>query len=181
MARGRILQRITSWSRRMTRLTLALVLGLSATSVSSPLRDARRQPTSAAIDADVWAPVAASVVNSDIVAMGRVYHPDAVLVSTAGTRTIRSALDGWGKDMVTAKASGTRATVEFRFTKRQDNAETAFETGVFKYTVIDKQGKESPSYRQLETLLVKHQGKWRIIMERQLEAVTQATWDALPR
>ncbi len=162
---------------RMHALATALVLALSA----APLVAQSSQPTSAAIDADVWKPVAASVVNSDIVAMGRVYHPDAVLVSASGTRPIRSALDGWGKDMLTAKANGSRATVEFRFTKRQDDGATAFETGVFKYTVIDKAGTRTPSYRQLETLLVRHEGKWRIIMERQLDAVTEAAWNALPR
>lgn len=137
-------------------------------------------PTSAAIDADVWAPIAASVVNDDIAAMGRTYHPDAVLVSDNGTRSIATALAGWGKDMVANKAKGIRATVEFRFTKRQDDAETAFETGVFKYTVIDKAGVSTPSYRRLEALLVKRQGKWRIVMERQLDAVTESTWNALP-
>ena len=137
-------------------------------------------PTSAAINADVWTPIAASVVNDDIAAMGRTYHPDAVLVSNDGTRSIASALAGWGKDMVANKAKGTHATVEFRFTKRQDDTETAFETGVFKYTVIDKAGVATPSYRRLEALLVKRQGKWRIVMERQLEAVTEAAWNAIP-
>ena len=55
------------------------------------------------IDRDVWAPVSASVANDDIVAMGRVYHPAAVLVTKAGTKPIAAALDGWGKDIVAAK------------------------------------------------------------------------------
>ncbi|MBK7832467.1 MAG: hypothetical protein IPJ56_09015 [Gemmatimonadetes bacterium] len=70
--------------------------------------------------------------------------------------------------------------MEFRFTKRQDDTETAFETGVFKYTLIDKAGVSTPSYRRLEALLVKRQGKWRIVMERQLDAVTEASWNAIP-
>ena len=76
--------------------------------------------------------MAASVANDDIVAMGRVYHPAAVLVTTAGTKPIAAALDGWGKDIVTAKKNGVRATVEFRFSSRRDDATTAFETGIFK-------------------------------------------------
>jgi uncharacterized protein (TIGR02246 family) len=165
----------------MTRhaLIATLVVGL-ATAGRATTSPGRSQP-GAAIDRDVWTAVAASVVNDDIVAMGRVYHPDAVLVSNAGTRSIRAALDGWGKDMVANKAKGIRATVEFRFTKRQHDTDTAFETGVFKYTVIDKAGVRTPSYRQLETLLVKQQGTWRIVMERQLDAVTEAAWNALPR
>lgn len=156
-------------------LTALLSLGASALFAAfAP------SPTSAAIDADVWTPIAASVVNNDIGAMGRTYHPDAVLVSNDGTRSIASALAGWGKDMVANKAKGIRATVEFRFTKRQDDTDTAFETGVFKYTVIDKAGVSTPSYRRLEALLVKRQGKWRIVMERQLDAVTEASWNAMP-
>lgn len=153
-----------------------LTLGASAL-----LASIAPSPTSAAIDADVWAPIAASVVNDDIAAMGRTYHPDAVLVSDNGTRSIATALAGWGKDMVVNKAKGIRATVEFRFTKRQDDAETAFETGVFKYTVIDKAGVSTPSYRRLEALLVKRQGKWRIVMERQLDAVTEKAWEGMAR
>ncbi len=157
-------------------LTALLTFGASAL-----LTTIQPSPTTAAIDADVWAPIAASVVHDDIAAMGRTYHPDAVLVSSTGTRSIATALAGWGKDMVANKAKGIRATVEFRFTKRQDDAETAFETGVFKYTVTDKAGVSTPSYRRLEALLVKREGKWRIVMERQLEAVTEATWNAMPQ
>ena len=161
----------------MARYPLTAVLALT---VPVLLGGVALSPTSAAIDADVWAPVAASVVHDDIAAMGRAYHPDAVLVTTDGTRPIAQALAGWGKDMVANKARGIRATVEFRFTKRQDDAETAFEAGVFKYTVIDRSGVSTPSYRRLEALLVRNQGKWRIVMERQLDAVTEATWNALP-
>lgn len=137
-------------------------------------------PTSAAIDADVWAPVAASVVNDDIAAMGRVYHPAAVLVTATRTQPIAQVLTGWGEDMVANKARGLRATVAFRFAKRQDDAETAFEAGMFKYTVTDRSGVSTPTYTRMEALLVKRQGKWRILMERQLEAVTEAAWNALP-
>ena len=158
-------------------LSLTALLALAA---SALLAASAQSPSSASIDADVWAPIAASVVNDDIAAMGRTYHPDAVLVSSTGTRSIASALAGWGKDMVANKAKGIRATVEFRFTKRQDDAETAFETGGFKYTVTDTAGVSTPSYRRLEALLVKREGKWRIVMERQLEAVTEATWNAMP-
>jgi ketosteroid isomerase-like protein len=70
--------------------------------------------------------------------------------------------------------------VQFRFTNRQDDAETAFETGIFKYTVTDRAGKSRPSYVRMEALLVKSGGKWRILMERQLEATDEAEWNAVP-
>lgn len=140
---------------------------------------AQKNPISAAIDSEVWAPIAASVENDDIAAMGRLYHPDAILVSETGTRRIGDALAGWGKDMVANKAKGIRATVEFRFSKRQDDAQTAFEIGIFKYTVTDKAGTGTPRYRRLEALLVKSGEKWLIVMERQLEATDEAGWNAV--
>jgi ketosteroid isomerase-like protein len=162
----------------MTRLHTMALLSLTLPFLAA---GATQGATSAAIDADVWKPVAASVVNDDIVAMGKVYHPEAVLVTPQGTRPIASALAGWGKDIAANKAKGIRATVEFRFTKRQDDAETAFQTGAFKYTTIDRAGVSTPGYRRLESLLVKRQGKWRIVMERQLDAMTEAEWNKLPR
>jgi len=137
--------------------------------------------TTAEIDRDVWRPVAASVVADDIVAMGRVYHPAAVLVSKSGTTPIAAALDRWGRDMVTAKAKGVKASVAFRFTTRQDDATTAFEAGAFRYATTDKAGVETPGYVRFEALLVKTDAGWRMVMERQLDAITEAEWNALPR
>jgi hypothetical protein len=37
-----------------------------------------------------------------------------------------------------------------------------------------------PGYTQMEALLVKHDGKWRLVMEHQLEPATEAAWNALP-
>jgi uncharacterized protein (TIGR02246 family) len=154
---------------------LTLALGFA-----TPVGRGSTSPTSAQIDADYWSVIVASVVNDDIAAMGRTYHPEAVLVTAEGTRPIRDVLVGWGKDMAANKAKGTRATVVLRFATRHDDAETAFETGIFKYTLTDRAGKATPSYRRFEALLVKHDGKWRGVMERQLEATTEAAWDALP-
>jgi ketosteroid isomerase-like protein len=82
--------------------------------------------------------------------------------------------------MVANKAKGIRANVEFRFSKRQDDAQTAFETGIFKYTLTDEAGVSTPRYRRLEALLVKNGGKWLIVMERPLEATDEAGWNAIP-
>ena len=160
-----------TWSQ----LTSALFLTLLVTPAY-----AQSNANSAAIDREVWMPVAASVKNDDIVAMGKTYHPDAILVTRSGTKRISEALSGWGKDMVTNKGKGITATVEFRFSQRQDDAETAFETGMFKYTTKDKAGVSTPRYIKMEALLVKAGGKWRMIMEHQLEAVDEAAWNALP-
>jgi ketosteroid isomerase-like protein len=137
------------------------------------------EATTPEIDRDVWSVVSRTVVESDIEGMAATYHPDAVLVSNNGTVPIAKQLAKWGEDMVEAKKIGSSASVSFRFTSRRDDKETAFETGMFKYTVIESSGAES-SYRvPFEALLVKKGGKWLMLMERQLEAVDEAAWAAL--
>jgi ketosteroid isomerase-like protein len=132
------------------------------------------------IDRDIWSVFVATVAADDIVGMGRAYFPDAVLVSPKGTRPIKDTLEGWGRDMVAAKARGDKATVAFRFSRRQDDTTTAFEAGIFKYTVIAKSGESTPKFYPFEELLVKTNGKWRVLMERQFALVTQDAWDKLP-
>ncbi|MGE3343306.1 MAG: hypothetical protein AB7L71_07705 [Vicinamibacterales bacterium] len=123
----------------------------------------------------------ATVASDDIAGMGRLYLPDAVLVSPKATAPIKDTLERWGRDMIAAKAKGNRATVEFRFTQRLDNATTAFDSGLFKYTVIEKSGASRSNYYPFEMLLAKVNGQWRILMERQFAEVSQAEWDKLAR
>jgi ketosteroid isomerase-like protein len=133
------------------------------------------------IDRDIWSVFVATVAADDISGMGRAYFPDAVLVSPKRTRPIKETLEGWGRDMVAAKARGDKATVEFRFSRRQDDSTTAFEAGIFKYTVIAKSGASASKFYPFEELLVKTNGKWRVLMERQFDLVTQDAWDKLAK
>ena len=107
------------------------------------------------IDRDIWSVFVATVAADDIAGMGRAYFPDAVLVSPKGTRPIKDTLEGWGRDMVAAKARGDKATVAFRFSRRQDDTTTAFEAGIFKYTVIARSGESTPKFYPFEELLVR--------------------------
>jgi len=137
--------------------------------------------TSRDIDREVWSVFVATVAAADIVGMGRAYSPKAVLVTPKGTTPIKETLERWGKDMVAAKQKGDRATVEFRFSLRQDDRTTAFQAGIFKYTVIARSGASTPQFYPFEALLEKTGGRWRVLMERQFAAVTQADWDKLPK
>lgn len=148
---------------------LVISAGASQTAVSSE------------IDRAIWSVFTATVASEDIVGMGRAYFPEAVLVTPKGTTPIKQTLERWGRDMVAAKARGDKATVEFRFSLRQDDSTTAFEAGIFKYTVITKAGVSKPQFVPFEALLVKTNGTWRVLMERQLAAVTQAEWDRLAK
>jgi len=156
---------------------ISLTLPAAATAQSSA--PAGAASSSAAIDQQVWSAISASVVDQDIDAMAATYHPDAVVVTPGATVPARTQLPRWGKDMETAKARGETATVEFRFTTRLDNAETAFETGMFKYSVIDSAGKATSYHIPMEALLVRVNGRWVVVMEHQFAAATPQEWEAL--
>lgn len=158
---------------------IAIVLWSAA--VSDGASQSAAASSSAEIDRDVWSVFVATVAADDIVGMGRAYFPDAVLVSPKGTRPIKATLEGWGRDMVAAKARGDKATVEFRFSRRQDDSTTAFEAGIFKYTVVARSGASTPKFYPFEELLVKTDGKWRVLMERQFDLVTEDAWDKLAK
>ena len=101
--------RISGFS--MLSLGTAFILGGTAPGRAQATPTVGTSPTSAAIDAEVWSAVAATVVRADIVAMGRTYHPAAVVVTAKGTKPIATTLVGWGEGMVKAKREGTRAEV----------------------------------------------------------------------
>jgi uncharacterized protein (TIGR02246 family) len=149
---------------------------------------AAQQPPAAAaavstadIDREIWTVLVESVRTDNITQMASTYAPDAVLVTPRTTQAMRDALAGWGRDMVANKAKGTTAKVEFRFSRRMDNATTAFESGIFNYTTIDSAGVAKPGLYPFEELLVKKDGHWQILMERQFAAASQADWDKLPK
>ena len=153
--------------------TICLLTCLSVGSVFA------EDTTTREIDRDVWSVVSRTVVESDIEGMAAVYHSDAVLVAESGTVPIAEQLAKWGRDMEDAKRDGTSAIVSFRFTSRQDDKATAFETGMFKYTATVPSGAQTSYYVPFEALLVKKGKKWLILMERQLEAADEAAWAAL--
>lgn len=161
-----------------TRIIPLLVASLSLV-FTVPRMHSAASPSSLEIDAQLWSAITASVVNDDIVAMGRTYHPSAILVSNSGTKPIAQALAGWGKDIAAAKKAGTKANVIFRFSKRQDDAESGFESGIFRYSTTTQAGVATVSYRRFEALVTKRGGKWLMLMEHQLDAATEADWNGI--
>lgn len=133
---------------------------------------------SAEINANVWNLISRTVVENDISGMANAYHPDAVLVTQKGTFPISSTLERWGKGMEEIITAGSSADVSFRFTRRIDNAETAFESGMFRYVLTDSDGEEQVSIFAFEALLIKKEGQWKILMERQIKEVGEKEWSA---
>lgn len=162
----------------MKKYLISLLLACAALPAQAQAVDAA---VSRAIDAEVWQVITDTVAAGDAAAMGRVYHPDAVLVSAYRKKSVAIAeiLKVWADGMAKDKAEGGRATVAFRLATRTDNAATAFETGIFKYTAFNRAGVATVSYTPCEMLLVKKDGAWRILMERQLAATDAVAWDKL--
>jgi len=156
-------------------LTMLALLGL----VVIPATVCRGDEISNEIDSTVWEVISATVAANDIERMAATYHPDAVLVSPKGTVSIAEQLVKWGEGMERIKLEGRSASVSFRFASRQDNAETAFERGMFRYAETDQHGVEQPRFVPFEALLVKKGGRWLMVMERQLEATDESAWNAL--
>ena len=138
-----------------------------------------RAASSDEIDAAIWNVISATVAAGDLAGMAATYHADAVLVSSKGTVAIARQLVEWGEGMERARLEGRSASVSFRFSSRQDDETTAFERGVFRYAETDADGVEEPVFIPFEALLVKKDGRWLIVMERQHEATDESAWSAL--
>jgi len=164
------------------RFALVVILVSCAMSFSAQAQSSGTSTAQIAreIDRDVWGVLVRTVATDDIAGMGAVYFPNAVLVDARSTTPIAQTLARWGKDMADAKAKGNRAEVEFRFSRRTDDPESAFESGMFRYTVIEKSGTRVSKVYPFEQLLAKVDGKWRILMERQFAELPQAEWEKLP-
>ena len=105
--------------------------------------------------------------------------PDAVVISNGDVTPIGDALESWAEGMKKAAADGSSARVSFRFASRQDNERSAFEIGIFKYTSVDSSGTETQMFMHFESVLVKKEGRWLFLLERQFDETNEAAWKAL--
>ncbi len=128
-----------------------------------------------------WAEVSRSVGAGDFAAYEATCHPEGVLVSGAKKTSspLAEALKRWKKDFDATKSGELKASVEFKFSQRLGDATTAHETGMFLYTAIGSEGKEMHDYIHFEALLLKRDGRWKIVMEYQKSKGTRAEFDAL--
>lgn len=125
-----------------------------------------------------------TVKEGDFEGYGSLYHNDAVVIFTTGNNkmsvSVAEALAGWKQGFARTKAGEQKDNVEFRFSQRVGNTNTAHETGIFHFTSADNSGKALTDILvHFEMLLVKKDGVWLASMEYQRSIATQAEWDAL--
>ena len=126
-----------------------------------------------------WAEVSRTVDEGDFEGYGALYHPDAVLVvQDNATYPIEAALAGWKQGFDDTRAGRADAGVDFRLTGRLHDATTAYETGIFRYTLDPEEGESVVALIHFEALLVKRDGRWLMLMEYQKNPATDAEWAA---
>ena len=127
-----------------------------------------------------WAEMSRTVGEGDFEGYARLYHPDAVLVSL-GAKTsypIAQALAGWKQGFVDTNEGRAKASVALRFTQRLHDATTAHETGMFRYSFTPADGAATAVTVHFESLLVRKDGAWLMMMEYQQGPATDEEWEA---
>lgn len=126
-----------------------------------------------------WAELSRTVADGDFEGYSRLYHRDAVIVlDGSATHPIAVALAGWKQGFDDTRDGRAEAGVAFRFTERLHDETTAFESGIFRYTLSPDEGDDVVALVHFEGLLVKKDGRWLMVMERQKEPATDAEWEA---
>ncbi len=128
-----------------------------------------------------WAEVSRAVGAGDFMAYEATCHPEGVLVSGSKKTSspLADALKRWKKEFDATRNGEMKASVTFKFSQRFGDATTAHETGMFLYSATGPDGKETQEYIHFEGLLVKRDGRWKILMEYQKSKGTRAEFDAL--
>ncbi len=131
-----------------------------------------------------WAKVSRTVHEGDFEGYKATYHEDAVVVFTTGENkssiSITKALSNWKQDFIDTKAGKTKNTVEFRFSQRVGDENTAHETGIFSFQSNDGNAKTTPKqFVHFEALLVKKGSGWLMVMEYQKSKATEEEWALL--
>ena len=127
-----------------------------------------------------WDIIKKSVNNGDFRKFKTMYHRDAILVNGIKERTypIRNAFDGWEQGFKDTKAGDMDANLELKFSQRIFDNSTAHETGIFHYYTINQSGEISDSFIYFESLWIKKQNKWFMVMENQLSRASKTGWDS---
>ena len=160
---------------RLARVAVALLCVFAGTRTASGQTDS----VVAELDA-FWADVVNSVTQWSTAAQKATYHPDAVgaygTAASYTTRLVWAEFAAREADSASTANPARQRILEFRFSSRVHNANTAHEVGLYHFWA---EGREH-YYGRVDSYLVKRDGSWLILVEIQFEpAVTKAEWDAM--
>ncbi len=147
----------------------------SAPEISSDTKDSVR---TSELD-QFWNELSRTVQEGDLEGYAAAYHEDAVVVfGSIKSIPIKEALNNWAQGFFDTKAGKATSSLEIRFSERIGDETTAYETGMFYFTLKDDSGKFVEYYDHLKALLIKKDGTWLCVMEYQKPA-TKEDWEAL--
>lgn len=128
-----------------------------------------------------WVEISRAVASGDFAAYEATCHPEGVLVSGSKkiTEPLADALKRWKVGFDDTRAGKMKASVQFKFSQRIGDANSAHESGMFFYQSTNSEGKVEPSYTYFEALLVKRKGKWKTLMEYQKSKGTREEFEAM--
>ena len=126
-----------------------------------------------------WGKLKTTVSNGDFRSFKSVYHRDAILVNGISKKSypIKDAFAGWEQGFEDTKSGIISAHVDVKFSQRLTDKTSAHETGIFHYYTIDKEGKQNDSYIHFESLWIKKNIKWFMMMEYQKSRTDKVEWD----
>lgn len=129
-----------------------------------------------------WNEVARCVKDGDFSGYEATTHPDGALVTGIKKQShpLPHALARWKKEFDDTKAGTRKSHLTLRFSQRIGDATTAHETGIFLYEATLPDGTAVKEYIHFEALLLKRD-RWKIVMEYQKAAATEAEWNALAK
>ena len=129
---------------------------------------------------EYWMEVSRTVREGDFAGYSTTCDPQGILVSGSKQKSypLTEALAKWKQGFEDTKAKRMKASVEFRFSQRIHGSATAHETGIFRYATV-RDDNEMVAYINFEGLLRKSDTGWRIVMEYQKSAATEAEFKAL--
>ena len=140
------------------------------------------QETIVALELDsAWQKLKKTISKGDFRSFKSVYHRDAIFVNGISKKSypIKNAFEGWKQGFDDTKSGIISAHLDVRFSQRLYDNFSAHETGIFHYYTINKEGKQSDSYVHFESLWVKKNNKWLMIMEYQKSRTDKDEWDVL--
>jgi len=82
----------------------------------------------------------------------------------------------WRQGFLDTKSGKVNSLVEFRFSQRINDEDSAHETGIFKYTSSNGNQPPKSSFVHFDMLLVKRDGRWLGVMEYQKAIASKAEW-----
>ena len=126
-----------------------------------------------------WDKIKATITKGDFRSFKSNYHRDAILVNGISKKCypIKTAFDGWKQGFDDTKEGSMDANLELKFSQRIFDRSTAHEIGIFHYYTIDKKGVQTDTYVHFESLWIKKQHKWFMLMENQISRTDKEEWD----